>query len=111
VKWKLRWAAAQRDIWRPSDLLVAFQQVGFSPSLSKVAAMWSGKPVSVRLDDLDRICAALGCQISDLLEAEPHAVQLPAPVEQAPKAVGAEHAGAARPVPRTGRSPRSLPPN
>lgn len=111
MKWKLRWAAAERDIWRPSDLLVAFRQVGFSPSLSKVAAMWSGKPVTVRLDDLDRMCAALGCQVSDLLEAEPHEAQLPADVEQTPKAVGAESSGAVRPVPRAGRSPRSLPPN
>jgi hypothetical protein len=29
VKWNLRWAAAKRDIWRPSDLLAAFEQVGF----------------------------------------------------------------------------------
>ena len=71
MKWNLRWAAAKRDIWRPSDLLKAFEEVGFTPSLSKVAALWSGKPISVRLDDLDKICAALGCTVADLLEAEP----------------------------------------
>src|SRR5712671_6968456 len=38
----LRWAAARRDIWRPSDLLKAFEEVGVTPSLSKVAALWSG---------------------------------------------------------------------
>jgi hypothetical protein len=54
VKWNVRWAAARKDIWRPSDLLAAFRQVGFDPSLSKVSAPWSGKPVSVRLDDLDK---------------------------------------------------------
>lgn len=111
MKWKLRWAAAERDIWRPSELLVAFQQVGFNPSLSKVAAMWGGKPVSVRLDDLDRICAALGCQVSDVLEAEPEQVQLPGAPEQERKAAGAEGISAVRPVPRSGRAPRSLPPN
>src|SRR2546423_15684221 len=31
----------------------------------------SSKPITVRLDDLDRICAALGCTVADLLEAEP----------------------------------------
>ena len=36
-----------------------------------MSALWSGKPVSVRLDDLDKICAALGCTVADLLEAEP----------------------------------------
>ena len=71
MKWNLRWAAARRDIWRPSDLLKAFEEVGFTPSLSKVAALWSGKPISVRLDDLDKICAALDCTVADLLEAEP----------------------------------------
>ena len=71
MKWNLRWAAARRDIWRPSDLLTAFEEVGFTPSLSKVAALWSGKPISVRLDDLDKMCAALGCTVADLLEAEP----------------------------------------
>ena len=59
MKWNLRWAAAKRDIWRPSDLLKAFEEAGFTPSLSKVAALWSGKPISVRLDDLDKMCAAL----------------------------------------------------
>jgi hypothetical protein len=29
MKWNLRWAAAKRDIWRPSDLLAAFEQVEF----------------------------------------------------------------------------------
>ncbi len=39
MKWNLRWAAAKRDIWRPSDLLAAFEAAGFTPSLSKVAAL------------------------------------------------------------------------
>jgi hypothetical protein len=36
VKWNLRWAAAKRDIWRPSDLLAAFEAAGFTPSLSNL---------------------------------------------------------------------------
>jgi DNA-binding Xre family transcriptional regulator len=109
VKWNLRWAAARRDIWRPSDLLKAFEEAGFTPSLSKVAALWSGKPISVRLDDLDKICAALGCTIADLLEAEP----LPASGEEQQQASRAAGDGdrAARPVPRRGGAKRSLPPN
>ncbi|MFF7899194.1 helix-turn-helix domain-containing protein [Streptomyces sp. NPDC007920] len=57
--------AAQRDLWRPTEVLAAFQQVGFNPSLSKVAALWSGTPVTVRLDDLDKMCAALNCSVAD----------------------------------------------
>jgi DNA-binding Xre family transcriptional regulator len=113
MKWNLRWAAAQRDIWRPSELLAAFKEVGFEPSLSKVAQLWSKKPISLRLDELDKICAALDCTVADLLEAEPLA-SAGASEQQALKAVGDGGTdGARRPTPRqrraTGR--RSLPPN
>jgi DNA-binding Xre family transcriptional regulator len=117
MKWNLRWAAARRDIWRPSDLLKAFEDVGFEPSLSKVAALWSGKPVSVRLDDLDKMCAALGCTVADLLEADLLEAEPLAAAdggqEQGKQAVGAgdETAGPARPTPRRGGPRRSLPPN
>jgi DNA-binding Xre family transcriptional regulator len=112
VKWNLRWAAARRDIWRPSDLLKAFEEVEFTPSLSKVAALWSGKPISVRLDDLDKICAALDCTVADLLEAEPLATA-DGGQEQPRRAVGAgdEPDRPPRPMPRRGGPRRSLPPN
>jgi len=114
MKWNLRWAAATRDIWRPSDLLTAFQQTGFDPSLSKVAALWSGKPISIRLDDLDKICAALDCTVADLLEAEPLA-DAGADREDLKQAAGGDTGtnGPVRPTPRrdTSRTPRSLPPN
>ncbi|MFZ2175728.1 MAG: helix-turn-helix transcriptional regulator [Rhodococcus sp. (in: high G+C Gram-positive bacteria)] len=105
----LRWAAAKRDIWRPSDVLAAFTNVGFTRSLSKVAAPWSGKPTTVRVDDLDRICAALDGTVADLLEAEPLAV----PDEHehhARRAVGRGNEPV-RPTPRRGRARLSLPPN
>ena len=111
MKWNLRWAGAHRDIWRPSDLLAAFREVGFEPSLSKVSALWSGKPVSVRLDDLDKICAALGCTVADLLEAEPLADAVPERREAAAGGGKNEHAASDRPRPRRGGGPRSLPPN
>lgn len=111
MKWNLRWAAAKRDIWKPVDLLRAFQEVGFEPSLSKVAALWSGKPISVRLDDLDKICAALGCTVADLLEAEPLALEdRDQQREGKSKAVGAE-GQPVRPTARRGPGRRSLPPN
>ena len=106
--------AAQRDLWRPTEVLAAFREVGFNPSLSKVAAMWGGTSISVRLDDLDKICAALDRTPGDLLQAEPlDAAQ--APPEYGQRAVGAEETrpGPVRPTPRSGRrsGPRSLPPN
>lgn len=112
MKWNLRMVAAQRDIWRPTQLLVAFREVGFTPSLSKVAALWSGKPVTVRLEDLDKICAALDCTVADLMVAEPqqHLAEREQPQQ---RAVGEQREGGpVRPVPRRGGGPRrSLPPN
>ncbi|MDH6124826.1 helix-turn-helix transcriptional regulator [Kitasatospora sp. GP82] len=110
MKWNLRWVAARRDIWRPAQLLGAFQEVGFNPSLSKVAALWSNKPVTVRLEDLDLICAALQCSVADLMEAETVAAAQDRKSE-APRAVG--QTGAVRPVPRpsSGGRRRALPPN
>jgi DNA-binding Xre family transcriptional regulator len=112
VKWNLRMVAAQRDLWRPTDVLEAFKAVGFTPSLSKVAAMWGNTPVTVRLDDLDKICAALHCTVGDLLQAEPLAGGQAVPQAQS-KAVGAEdgQGGPVRPVARKKSGPRSLPPN
>jgi hypothetical protein len=112
VKWNLRWAAARQDIWRPSDLLLAFRAVGFNPSLSKVAALWSGTPISVRLDDLDRICAALHCTVADLMEPEPLADQDPAHHEVAAAGEGpTEHQPAAPSPRRRGGRGRPVPPN
>ena len=76
-----------------------------------MSALWSGKPVSVRLDDLDKICAALGCTVADLLEAEPLADAAPERREAAAGGGKDEHGTADRPRPRRGGGPRSLPPN
>jgi hypothetical protein len=65
----------------------------------------------VRLDDLDKICAALNCTVADLMLAEPDAYRA-TPSQELPKAVGGTNSGAARPAPRAaGSSRRSLPPN
>ena len=36
-----------------------------------MSGLWSGSPASVKLDDLDVICAVLGCGVEELLIAEP----------------------------------------
>lgn len=107
MKWNLRMVAAQRDIWRPTQLLKAFEEVDFQPSLSKVAALWAGSPVTVRLDDLDKICAALDCTIDELMQPEPVARSLG---ENKPHQTAVGEGQGPRPVPRRGGR-RSLPPN
>jgi DNA-binding Xre family transcriptional regulator len=109
MKWNLRWAAAKRDIWRPSELMTVFAEVGFTPSLSKVAALWSNKPTTVRLDDLDKICAALQCTVADLLEAEP-LTTANEQEQQTNRAVGGTDEPV-RPTARRGGAKRSMPPN
>lgn len=112
VKWNLRMVAAQRDIWRPTQLQTVLAEVGFTPSLSKVAALWSGKPVTVRLEDLDKICAALDCTVADLMQAEPEP-HLASREQEERRVAGARpnRSSVVRPIPGMGRGPRGLPPN
>ena len=67
----------------------------------------------LRLDELDVICAVLGCEIGDLIIAEPEKAPAPrASAEQADTAVGQQSgaAGPARSITPRPRSGRSLPP-
>ncbi|WP_435849919.1 helix-turn-helix domain-containing protein [Streptomyces pristinaespiralis] len=67
MKWNLRLAAAQRDIWKSSQLQSMLADAGLTISAGKMSNLWSGQPVTIRLDDLDIICEVLGCQPNDLL--------------------------------------------
>lgn len=112
AKWNLRMVAAQRDLWRPTEALAAFRQVGFNPSLSKVAALWGGAPITVRLDDLDKICTALNCTVADLPQASRSQThRRRRSLANRPLGAGSQRPdGALRPVPRTrrGSGPRCL---
>jgi DNA-binding Xre family transcriptional regulator len=100
LEWNLRLAAAQRGIWRSSDLRRMLAEAGLEISAGKMSHLWSGRPISVRLDDLDIICAVLGCEPGELLVRDPAAGKAAAP--QAPAAAAA--AGPAiRPSRRGGR--------
>jgi hypothetical protein len=52
-----------------------------------MSGLWSGRPASIKLSDLDVICAVLGCGVEELLIAEPAVLAQPAgdqPGQQAP---------------------------
>jgi DNA-binding Xre family transcriptional regulator len=106
MKWNLRLAAAHRDIWKASELQRLLAERGLVISAGKLSGLWSGQPVSLKLDDLDVICAVLGCEIGELLIPEPDKVPRPGQADAPPAADAA-----ARPivVPRR-RDGRSLPP-
>ena len=106
MRWNLRLVAAQREIWKASDVQRLLAEHGLVVSAGKMSALWSGQPVTVRLADLDVICVALRCQVGDLLVPEPNTVARPGQESLAAPAVGAT---AARVVPRR-RDGRSLPP-
>ena len=73
MKWNLRLAAANRGIWKASELQRMLAEAGLTISAGKMSGLWSGRPASVKLDDLDVICAVVGCGIEELLIAEPAA--------------------------------------
>ena len=103
MKWNLRLAAANRGIWKASELQRLLAGRGMVISAGKMSGLWSGQPNTVKLDELDVICAVLGCDVGELLLPEPLAV--PEPASQSTGAVA--EARAVTPRSRTGRS---LPP-
>jgi DNA-binding Xre family transcriptional regulator len=107
MKWNLRLAAAKRDIWKSSDMRQRLAERGLAISVGKMSYLWSGKPASIRLDDLEVICAVLNCGPEELLIAEPDTVQRVEAVVEEPKVVGGSGNAAVRPRRRDGRS---LPP-
>ncbi|MFG2133064.1 helix-turn-helix domain-containing protein [Streptomyces sp. NPDC048751] len=106
MKWNLRLAAANRGIWKASELQRMLAERGVVISAGKMSGLWSGQPNTVKLDELDVICAVLACGVDELLLPEPERVPEPTPAtDSQATAVGQPRAVAPRP--RTGRS---LPP-
>ena len=104
MKWNLRLAAANRGIWKASELQRLLAERGMVISAGKMSGLWSGQPNTVKLDELDVICAVLACEVGELLLPEPVAVPEPAAGESAGAVAEAR---AVTPRSRTGRS---LPP-
>jgi DNA-binding Xre family transcriptional regulator len=106
MKWNLRLAAANRGIWKASELQRLLAERGMVISAGKMSGLWSGQPNTVRLDELDVICAVLGCDVAELLLPEPETVPQPTPAA-GEQATAAGEGRAVTPRPRGGRS---LPP-
>lgn len=106
MKWNLRLAAANRGIWKASELKRMLAERGVVISAGKMSGLWSGQPNTIRLDELDVICAVLGCGVEELLLPEPDSVPAPRPADGEQAAA----AGQDRAVTPQGRRGRSLPP-
>jgi DNA-binding Xre family transcriptional regulator len=106
MRWNLRLAAANRGIWKASELQRQLAAHGLVISAGKMSGLWSGNPASVKLDDLDVICAVLGCGIEEVLIPEPDKVNRPGQATE-PKAATGTSGLVVTPRRRDGRS---LPP-
>ena len=104
MRWNLRLKAAERGIWKSTEMRRRLAEAGVEISAGKMSALWTTNPVSVRLDDLDIFCAVLDCGPEELLIRDPEAVAARRPPKRG-TAVG----DGTRPVIRPGRN-RSLPP-
>lgn len=88
VRWKLRMAAAQREVWTGADLrrLLA-ERAGVKLSAASVSALLTKQPAQVKLSTLAALCTALECSPNDLFEVDttPVAAAKPKPTREAPK--------------------------
>jgi putative transcriptional regulator len=99
VRWRLRMAAAQREVWTGAQLRrLLGERAGLHLSSASVSALLTRQPAQVKLETLAALCTALDCTPNDLLEVDTTPVPQPAP-RPAP----------AREEPRAARG-RSLPP-
>lgn len=108
MRWNMRMKAAEAGIWKSTELRRRLAEAGLEISAGKMSALWTGTPTTIRLDDLDVICAVLGCTPTDLLICEPDVVAARAPAAQAAAAKAASRSSR-RAAPTPGRR-RSRPP-
>ncbi|MFJ6199121.1 helix-turn-helix domain-containing protein [Micromonospora sp. NPDC092111] len=98
--------AAERGIWKSTELRRRLAEAGLEMSAGKMSALWTGTPTTIRLDDLELICAVLECEPSDLLICEADKLA----TRRRPAETAAAAGGGATPItPRLGRT-RSAPP-
>ena len=79
IRWKLRMAAAQREVWTGSQLrrLLA-EKAGLEMSAASVSALFAKEPSQVKLSTLAALCTALDCTPNDLFDVDSTPVGRPA---------------------------------
>ncbi len=116
MQWNLRLRAAERGIWKSAQVRRMLADAGLEISAGKMSSWWAGNPPTLRLDELDVLCAVLDCTPNDLMTPEPDKVNARRPrTSDAANGHGEgdlnDSTNAGRPViePRLGK-PRSRPP-
>lgn len=101
MRWNMRMKAAEVGIWKSTELRRRLAEAGMEISAGKMSGLWAGSPTTIRLDDLDVICAVLGCTPSELLICEPEVVAARKPAKAATATPSSTRA---RPTPGRRRS-------
>ncbi len=106
MRWNLRMAAAERGIWKSTELRRRLADAGLEISAGKMSGLWTGTPKTIRLDNLDVICVVLDCTPDELLIPEPDQV-----AARRPARTEAANAGNVPTItPRRGDNNKPLPP-
>lgn len=90
IRWRLRMAAAQREVWSGTQLrrLLA-ERAGLQLSAASVSALLTKEPAQIKVSTLIALCTALQCTPNDLFEVDITPVERPAaaarPAAEAPK--------------------------
>ncbi len=89
IRWRLRMAAAQREVWTGAQLrrLLA-ERAGLEMSSASVSALFAGEPAQVKLATLAALCTALQCTPDDLFEVDTTPVERPRRAACAARAEG-----------------------
>jgi DNA-binding Xre family transcriptional regulator len=78
ITWKLRMAAAQREVWTGAQLrrLLA-ERAGLELSSASVSALFTKQPNQIKLSTLIALCTALECTPNDLFDVDTTPVTQP----------------------------------
>jgi putative transcriptional regulator len=102
IRWRLRMAAAQREVWTGTQLrrLLA-EKAGLQMSSASVSALFAKEPSQIKLSTLVALCTALECTPNDLFDVDttPVPAAIPRPSVVADPKPAAVAAGRGRSMP------------
>jgi putative transcriptional regulator len=82
IRWRLRMAAAQREVWTAAQLRrLLSERAGLDLSSASVSALFAKQPSQLKLETLLALCTALDCTPNDLFELDTTPVSDAQPVK------------------------------
>lgn len=83
IGWKLRMAAAQREVWTGAQLRrLLVDKAGLQLSSASVSALLTKEPNQIKMSTLIALCTALDCTPNDLFDVDTTPIEAPAPSAQ-----------------------------